>query len=72
MFEMLSSLWDVLLSLTIWTFIFCIYGFIGALFGAWIGSRKRHDSDNLTWILLGIVIFTGGLFPLTYYLVYAG
>lgn len=72
MIEMLSELWGVILSLIIWAFIFSIYIFFGALFGAWIGRWKGHDSDNLSWLLLGVIIFAGCLFPLTYYFIYIG
>lgn len=72
MMELLTSLWNVLISLTIWTFVFSIYVFIGALFGAWFARRKGHDSDNLGWIILGVALFAGVLFPFTYYVVYTG
>ncbi len=69
---MLGNLWDVIVSLTIWTIVFAFYVFLGAGFGAWLSRRSKHDSDNLGWILLGMLMFGGVLFPFTYYVFYAG
>ena len=68
--EWLSELWAVLISLTIWTVVFSVYVFIGAFAGAIFNRKKYHDSDNLSWIIYGMIIFGGILFPITYYIVY--
>lgn len=72
MIEWLSELWAVIISLTIWTIVFSVYAFTGALAGALYSRRRKHDSDNLAWIIYGMIIFGGVLFPLTYYIIYTG
>lgn len=72
MIEWLAELWAVIVSLTIWTIVFSGYVFIGAFAGAMYSKTKKHDSDNLSWIIYGMALFGGILFPLTYYIIYTG
>lgn len=67
--ETITKLIDVLISLGVWSLAFILYIILGALFGSWLSNRGEHDSDDLRWIIFGIVIFCFGLFPITFYLV---
>tara|TARA_R110000868_G_scaffold189695_1_gene432859 strand:- start:45058 stop:45267 length:210 start_codon:yes stop_codon:yes gene_type:complete len=63
----MSSFYDILTSLAIWLFVLFLYIIMGAIFGKWLSTIRRHQRDDLRWLGLGIFLFTFVLFPLTFY-----